>query len=149
MGRKRGGSPRRGGCKQAKSNAETFLEYKTFVDANVVVLTMPPLVIYAYRQLLAAKDMAGYQASKDRATFQSTMLDTLATDDDELAKHIRIGTGLTHNSIIGACSAQRIAKGPMRKRCQKRPETKVVALSDDGKKVFTKAAPDRPPSASL
>ena len=90
MGRKRGGSPRRGGCKQAKSSAETFLEYKTFVDANVVVLTMPPLVIYAYRQLLAAKDMAGYQASKDRATFQSTMLDTLETDDDALANHIRI-----------------------------------------------------------
>ena len=34
-------------------------------------------------------DMAGYQKSKDRGTFQSDMLDVLEAADDELAEHIR------------------------------------------------------------
>jgi hypothetical protein len=82
-------------------NALVFVnkaQFESFVVANTTLIPAPLLSICAFRQLIDAKHLAGYQKGKDRGTFQPCVIDKFHLEYPELGEFFR-----QHRSTVESC----------------------------------------------
>lgn len=84
----------------------TPAEFRAHVHAHCRFLPMPIVTAAALRELAENKSLAGFQARKDRGTFQGSLLDVLAEGESPLGallRHVReevVAHGVLHNDFL-------------------------------------------------
>ena len=84
----------------------TPAEFRAHVHAHCRFLPMPIVTAAALLELAEHKSLAGFQARKDRGTFQGCLLDVLAEGESPLCallRHVReevVAHGVLHNDFL-------------------------------------------------